>query len=116
MPSKQFGPTVILASQAVSSTTSYRTAAIDMRFMDTAALEVEWTGTPVGTLSVEASLDGSTWYPTGQQCTDPTGAGSTDNSLINCMGIGFAYLSLKYTNSSGSGTLTVTAVGKGLGA
>ncbi len=84
--------------------------------MDVAALELQWSGTAVGTLSVDGSINGTTWYPTGNAVTNPTGSGSADNSLINLMGVGFRYLSLSYTNSSGAGTLTVTATAKGLGA
>lgn len=84
--------------------------------MDTASLEIQWTGTPVGTLSIDGSNNGSVWYPTNSAVTNPTGAGSTDNSLVPLTNVEFRYISLKYTNSSGSGTLTVTAIAKGLGA
>lgn len=78
-------------------------------------MELNWTGTAVGTLIVQGSINASTWYDTGQNVTNPTGAGSLDNSLINLAGVGFRYLRLKYTNSSGSGTLTCTAMAKGIG-
>ena len=116
MPLKLFGPKNVFDSQAVSGTTAYRSASIDMLCMDVAALELQWTGNPIGTLSVDASINGTVWYPTGNAVTNPTGAGASDNSLINLAGVGFRYLSLSYTNSSGSGTLTTTAVAKGLGA
>lgn len=84
--------------------------------MDVAAMELNWTGTAVGTLSVDGSIDGTVWYPTGQAVTNPDGSGSANNSLINMMGVGFRYLSLSYINASGSGVLTVIATAKGLGA
>lgn len=119
MPLKLFGPQNIFDAQAVSGTTTYNSSSIDMRCMDTAALEIQWAtgGTAVGTFSVDASINGVTWYPTGQAVTAPTGVGGpVDNTLVNLMGVGFRYLRLSYTNSAGAGTLTVTAVAKGLGA
>lgn len=115
MPLKLYGPKKIFDAEAVSGTTAYRSATIDMLCMDHAAMEIEWTGTAIGALSVDGSINGTVWYPTGQAVTDPTGAGATDNSLMNLSGVGFRYLSLSYTNASGAGTLTATAMAKGLG-
>lgn len=86
-----------------------------MLCMDTAALEVQWTGTAVGTFSVDGSNNGTVWYPTNTDVNNPTGAGSSDNTLIGVSRVEFKFLSLSYTNSSGSGTLTVTATAKGIG-
>lgn len=116
MPLKLFGPSNIFNAQAVTGSTNYRSAVIDMLCMDVAALELQWSGNPVGTLSVDGSINGVTWYPTGTAVNNPTGAAASDNSLINLSGIGYRYLSLSYINSSGSGVLTVTATAKGLGA
>jgi hypothetical protein len=112
---KLYGPKPIFDAQAVSGTTVYRSETIDMLCMDVAAVELEWTGNAIGALSVDGSINGSTWYPTGQAVTDPTGAGAADNSLMNLNGIGFRYLSVSYTNASGAGTLTATAMAKGIG-
>lgn len=115
MPVKLFGPYNIFDGQAVSSTTAYRSSNIDMLCMNTASLEIQWTGTAVGTFSLDGSNNGSTWYPTGTSIHNPTGAGSTDDTLVDVERVGFRYLSLSYTNASGSGTLTVTATAKGIG-
>ncbi len=84
--------------------------------MNTAAMEVQWTGTAVGTFSVDGSNNGTVWYPTNTEIVNPIGAGSADNTLVDIQRVGFRYLSLSYTNVSGSGALTVTATAKGLGA
>ncbi len=77
---------------------------------------MQWTGTPAGTLSVDGSNNGTAWYATNTGVNNPTGAGAADNTLIDLQRVGFRYLSLSYTNATGSGTLTVTATAKGLGA
>lgn len=87
-----------------------------MLCMDTASLEIQWTGNCVGTFSVEGSNNGSVWYPTNTEVTNPTGVGAADSTLVNLNWVGFRYLTLSYANTSGSGTLNVTASARGLGA
>lgn len=86
-----------------------------MLCMDLASIEIQWTGTPAGTLSVDGSNGGTVWYPTGQAVTDPTGSGPADNTLLDLSRTSFRYISLSYSNSSGSGTVTAIAIAKGLG-
>jgi hypothetical protein len=116
MPLKLYGPNKIFNAQAVTGISAYRSAVVDMLCMDIAALELEWTGTAVGTLSIDASNNGIVWYPTGTSVNNPTGAGATDDSLIDINRFSPRYLSVSYLNTAGVGTLTITAVAKGLGA
>lgn len=83
--------------------------------MQTAALEIQWTGTPTGVLSIDESNNGVTWYPTGTEIANPAGNGSADDTLVNLQWISSRYLSLSYVNASGAGTLTTKAIAKGLG-
>jgi hypothetical protein len=115
VPLKLFGPKNIFDSEAVSGAGTYRSDTIDMLCMQTAAFEIQWTGDPTGTLSVDGSNEGTVWYPTGTDVNGPMGNGATDNTLVDLQRVSFRYLSLSYTNSSGSGTLTVKAIAKGLG-
>jgi hypothetical protein len=115
VPLKLFGPKKIFDAQAVSGVTAYRSSQIDMLCMDTASLEVQWTGDPIGVLSIDGSNNGTVWYPTNTEITNPTGVGASDDTLTTLQWISFRYLSLSYTNASGVGTLTVTAIAKGLG-
>ena len=77
--------------------------------MDNVGLEVAWSGTPTGTLSVLVSNSGINWSaltfspPIGQP------AGSAAMETIDLNQLPFKYLMLQYVNSSGSGTLTVYA-------
>lgn len=116
MPLTLFGPKKIFDAQSVSGALSYRSLAIDMLCMDFGSLEVQWTGNPRGVLSIEGSNGGVFWYPTGTEIYPPTGSGSSDNTLVPLERVDFRYLSLLYTNTGGSGELTVIAIAKGIGA
>lgn len=88
-----------------------------MLCMDNAAFEIQWTAgdTAVGTFSIDESNSKTTWYPTNSEVHDPTGAGVADNTLLNLNWITARWISISYTNASGAGTLTVTAIAKGIG-
>lgn len=70
-------------------------------------LEVHWSGTPTGTFEVQTSnsginFDSMTFDPALAQP-----AGSAGGYSVNISVLGAKYIMLKYTNASGSGTLTV---------
>lgn len=106
---RTLGPVEILSAGDMSG--NLTTNGVDMLSMPFGAIEAEWTGSPTGTFSVDGSLDNSNWYPTGTDVNNPEG--SADSTLINLQGIGFRYLRLSYTRTSGTGSLTVTFFGKG---
>lgn len=64
-----------------------------------------WTSTPVGTFTVEGSHDDSTYYEIPAIITaHPTGAVGSSRITVPPVA---AFVRLKYTNASSSGTLTV---------
>lgn len=83
---------------------------------------IVWTGSPVGTFSVEVSNDYSedpagnvrnpgTWSPL--ELSGPiTAAGSADSAVIDIDGAGAYAIRLKYAATSGSGSLDVVISGK----
>jgi len=85
---------------------------------------LSWTGTPTGTFSVEVSqdyiqpvgvqpeqLDSGTWVPV--TLSNPVvAAGVADTAFIDIDVTGAAYIRLKYTRTSGTGTLNATMAGK----
>jgi len=87
-----------------------------------ASYDVSWTGSPTGTFSVEMSntyslnaegavLNAGNW--TAVTLSSPiTASGSPDNALINLAGLEAYAIRLKYTRTSGSGTLNATVVAK----
>ncbi len=89
-----------------------------MLCMDNLALEIQWAAgdTAAGNFSVDESNTAVTWYPTNSEVHNPTGAGApSDNTLLNLNWVTARWVTLSYTNVSGSGTLTVTAIAKGIG-
>lgn len=117
---KLFGPKKIFDTQAVAGVAAYRSSIVDMLCMDTGSMEIQWSGTPTGVLSLDVSNyiapDGTiVWYPTGQDIHNPAGAGAADSTFIDLSRSSGRYFSLSYTNAGGAGTLTVISMAKGLG-
>lgn len=101
-------------AQAVSSTTVYHSPSTDINQLHNLGLDVRFTGTPTGTLTVECSNDNVTFTALtfSPALTQPSG--SALNILIDLNQVPFRYLRTSYTNSSGSGTLTTLLSGKDL--
>jgi|ERR1700677_351282 len=94
--------------------------------MDDVGYSGSFTGAPVGTFSVQASVD----YQPGQNPTDypmnagtwttlplngtVTASGSPDNFFIDVTLISAPWIRLVYNPTSGTGTLSVWVCGKGL--
>lgn len=78
-------------------------------------IQVKYTGSPVGTLVLQASndkvvastMDDTTTYNSTIAVSGP------GNDAWNVDGIGFQWVRVVYTRTSGSGTLTGTFNGKG---
>lgn len=82
-----------------------------------------WTGTPTGTFTVEACNDAQ-FDPNGAYIantgswdtivlsTTPAATGAAGSALVSIAQLSFAFVRLRYTASSGTGSLTVTVAGK----
>ena len=96
-----------VAGGAMASTNTIYTNILDVSRMDNVGLEVAWSGTPTGTLSVLVSNSGINWSaltfspPIGQP------AGSAAMETIDLNQLPFKYLMCQYVNSTGSGTLNI---------
>lgn len=84
--------------------------------------DIAWTGTPVGTFSVEVSntysvdaqgnqKNAGNWTPL-TLSAPIAAAGTADNAFINLAGLECYAIRLKYTRSGGSGTLNAVVSGK----
>jgi hypothetical protein len=93
----------------MSSTNTIYSQIIKVDRMDNHGLEVTWTGTPVGTLQVMASTSGIAFYALTFDPALTQPAGGPGGYLINLNQFPFRYFLFEYTNSAGSGTLTVYA-------
>lgn len=94
-------------SGVMSSTNTIYSQILDVSRMDNLGLEVTWTGSPTGTITVNGSNSGINFYPLtfSPTITQPAGAGG--GYLIDLTQYPFKYLLLEYVNVSGSGALTV---------
>lgn len=75
--------------------------------MDVTGIEVAWTGTPTGTISVLVSNSGINWPALSgfnPAITQP--AGSAGSTFIQLGPIGAGLFYLQYTNTSGTGTIS----------
>jgi len=111
----RFLPFTQFNAQAVTGTNTYTSPSTDINQLANVGLDVRFTGTMTGTLSVLCSNDNVvfTALTFNPALTQPTG--SNLNILIDCNQIPFRYIQTQYTNSSGSGTLTVLLTAKDLG-
>jgi hypothetical protein len=68
-------------------------------------------GSPVGSLAVEAGNDGTTFLALGGSATVAISADGTN--LIHLSNMGYKWIRLKYTRTSGTGTLVASLHAKG---
>lgn len=88
---------------------------MDVAKMDDIGLEVTWTGTPTGTFEVMASNSGINFYPLTFSPTLDQPTGASGGYVVNISVYAFKYIMLRYTNVSGTGTLTVYGQNKSTG-
>ena len=92
---------------------------VDGRYLQQIKWVLIWSGTPVGSFSLQESLDYNpvtklgTWLDDGAGITGPTG--SAGSAAINLSDRAPCFYRLVYTASSGSGLLNVLASGAGYG-
>lgn len=96
---------IITAGDMSGSLTS---AVYDLQYKSLAAVQAFYTGSPVGSLVVQGSCDGTHWS-TQQTATAISAAGDI---LLNIGLVGFQFLRVIYTRSSGTGSLLVIASSK----
>ena len=103
---------VITAGSMAGSLTSSTT---NVAYTDNVGYHCVWTGTPTGTITVEASIDGTNWDSLTLSPTISTG-GAASSTLISLNQLPYELVRLKYTRTSGTGTLNVVVMTKSVGA
>lgn len=81
-------------------------------YQDRAGYQLVWTGTPVGTFSVEVSNDETTWTEL-TLTTAITGGGAADNAFID-VETAAKYVRVVWTASSSTGTLQAHITSKSI--
>jgi|SRR5665213_1229874 len=99
---------------AMASTNVIYSQILDISKMDNQGLEVTWTGTPTGTFQVVVSNSGISFYALTFTPALSQPAGSAGGYAVNLNQLPFKYMMLKYTNASGSGSLTAYGQNKDL--
>lgn len=103
-----------IISGTMSGTNTIYSQIVDLSKMDNVGLEITWTGTPTGTFQVMGSNSGINFYSLTFNPALGQPAGSAGGYLIDLSGYPFKYILLEYTNSSGTGNLTVYGQNKDL--
>jgi hypothetical protein len=80
--------------------------------LDRVGFQLLWTGSPTGTFSVQVSNDEVTWADLTLSAAIAA-AGSGDNAFIDAE-TGAAFIRVKYSASSGTGTLQAHIVAKSI--
>lgn len=98
---------------------SLLTNLVDVSYTDNVGIQLNFTGTPVGTFAVEGSIDYDDHLSTGNWSSltfssTPSAAGAADVHLLNLNQLPYKKIRVRYTRSSGSGTLNVFIMAKGL--
>lgn len=99
-------PPVGTKTGSMTGTNTIYTNIYDTTLYDNAGIEVAWTGTPTGTLTVQCSNSGTAFYALTFNPTLTQPAGSGGGYLIDLNQLPFKYVMLQYTNSGGSGTIS----------
>lgn len=103
----------------MSSTNQINSAVQNVQNFDNLGLEIAWTGTPTGTITVNGAINNPHLTPYSD--TNPIPAnnaltfdpvlnqpgGSAGGYLIDLNQFPFPYIQVQYVNASGSGTLNV---------
>lgn len=106
------GPYTVVTNQTMASAiTSLPTVVLGM---DNASYQVTYSGSPVGAFTVESSNDGASWSALVFSTTVDTTTASSP-FLINLNQLPYAQIRLRYTPTSGSGTMNAIVVAKRLG-
>lgn len=75
--------------------------------MDNVGLEISWTGTPSGTISVMASNSGAFFTALTFDPALAQPSGSAGGYVVDLFTYPFKYILLEYVNVSGTGSLLV---------
>ena|ERR1700722_16602772 len=101
--------TTIINNQSMASNIS--SSIVNINEVILIGIIAHWSGSsPVGTLNINASNDGINFDTIGSVPV----SGNTGVDSINCQELGFGFLQVVYTATSGTGNLTVSCNQKSL--
>lgn len=99
--------------QSGSLAADYTSSTINILYLDNIGIQLVWTGTPTGTFIIQVSNDNTTWGTLSPTSPSTISAGgSASDAEISLNQLPWKYLRVKYTRSSGTGTLQGYITGK----
>lgn len=121
-----------LTDGVMTGTTVLTSVPTGIGYRDSISIQLIWTGTPVGTFSIEGSVNynpglpqsgsgpvnAGTWDPlpvVTESGVVPAAAGSANSNLVNLEWLGFPWIRAVYTNASSTGVLNVWIYAKSAG-
>lgn len=110
-PRSVLNPTHWFSALSLGSTT--QSDPYDIRPYDNIGIQLIWTGTPTGTITIEAQIDSSTWTDMGVSPAI-TLSGSASSQLVGIRNQAFNKIRVVYTRTSGTGSLDAYLIGKSL--
>lgn len=85
---------------------------LDTRDYSQLAVQITFTGTPVGEFVFQGSVDGSTWVDI-ELSPAPEATGAAGGILVEFTALTLPFMRLFYDRTSGTGSVDVDAFGKG---
>jgi hypothetical protein len=122
--SNRLKSTQIITNQSMTGTSTITSPAIAIQYLDNVYLQLEFTGTPNGTFSVQVSNDYNqdslgnvtnvgNWVAL-TLSPAPVASGSANVIGIDMNQLGAPFIRVQYTNTSSTGTLNAFISGKEL--
>lgn len=104
-------PPYTIFNAADMSQATLTSAVTNIAGLDNISFYASWTGTPTGTIDIQASHDNSTWF---NIASTPwaSPAGSADDAVASLNQLPWPWVRLKYTKTSSTGSLTASICGK----
>lgn len=104
----------LIINGAMTGTATITSTPTNIQNLDNVGIQVSWTGTPTGTISVLCSVDGVQYDSLTFTPTLAQPAGSAGSYLINLNQLPFPMVEVQYTNTSGTGVFNASIFGKDL--
>lgn len=95
----------LLTAGDMSSGTDLVSNPLDIEFLTQVGVQAVYTGSPVGTFTLEASMDNNTYTTISGSSVSITTSGSLIQNYPN---LAYRYIRARYHKTSGTGALTVT--------
>ena len=112
MANTNYSVAKILNAGVMTGTATLTSDVVDLEGTLPASLEITWTSTAVGTLTVEVSNTGDTWVALTLDPALVSPAGTAGTVFVSLADYRFKKLRVKYVNSSSTGVLNVWVCGE----